>query len=148
MVGGISDADEYYHDRLSKIISLNKLEKNIIFVGFQDNVANYVNAMDIVIHASIEPEPFGRVLIEAMALKKPVIASRGGGVDEIVENNITGLCVMPGDEAELAEAIDTILSEPGLGVLMGEKGWERVINKFHINQNVKQTMELYAGLLA
>lgn len=147
IVGGVSDADEYYYGRLNKIISSNELEKNIIFVGFQDNVANYVNAMDIVIHASIEPEPFGRVLIEAMALKKPVIASRGGGVDEIVANNTTGLCVTPGDEAELATAIDTILSKPGLGVKMGEEGWERVISKFHINQNVRQTMKLYASLL-
>ena len=69
----------------------------MIITGYRNDVADYVNALQILVHASILPEPFGRVLLEGMALRKPLVASDGGAVPEIVVDGVTGLLFRPGD---------------------------------------------------
>ena len=103
--------------------------------------------MDIVIHASILPEPFGRVLIEAMAMHKPLIASNDGAVPEIVQNGITGITFPPGNADELANAIMYLLDNPDIAREMGESGYERLITMFHIDENARKTQSLYEQIL-
>lgn len=146
LVGDTAEADIYYKEEIKKLINEHNLEKNIIFTGYQSNVANYINLMDIVIHASVEPEPFGRVLIEAMALKKPLIGARAGAVPEIIVENVTGLTFTPDNSSELASCTMQLLDEPDKATQMGKLGYQRLVQEFHIRANVQRTMEVYDSL--
>ena len=144
VVGGTSEGDRYYEKRIMDLVDRLDLTRNIIFTGFQKNVPDYINVMDILIHASIEPEPFGRVLLEGMALKKPVVGANGGGVPEIVEEGVSGFTFPPGDAERLAEAVSSIASNDALMKSMGESGYIRLKERFHIEQNLKAIERIYA----
>jgi glycosyltransferase involved in cell wall biosynthesis len=147
MVGDTSVHDQPYRERLEAQICQLGLEENIIFTGYQQNVADYMNAMDVVIHASVEPEPFGRVLLEAMALSKPLVGSRSGAVPEIIEDGKTGLTFKVGDPEELADCIHKLLSDRTAAARMGQAGRARLEREFHIRRNVESTEALYKDLL-
>jgi len=147
IVGQASVEDKYYEAKLIKLMSSLELSKNVIFTGYKKNVADYINIMDIVIHASVLPEPFGRVLLEAMAMKKPVIGSRDGAVPEIIDNGKTGFTFTPGDAQELAHYLEILLSHQEKASRFGELGYARLINKFHILKNIESTQDLYQSIL-
>lgn len=148
LVGDVSNADSLYMQHLLKETSRLNIEKNVVFVGFVENVADYLSTMDIVLHTSIEPEPFGRVLIEAMSLRKPLIGANGGAVPEIIQDNETGLLFTPGNDAELADHIMKILDEPSLSKKMARRSFERVNDLFHIDRHVQKVQDLYSRLLS
>jgi len=143
IVGDTSESDMYYEKRIREIVREMDLVGNVIFTGFQKNVLDYINIMDILIHASISPEPFGRVLLEGMALNKPLVGANGGAVPEIVEEGVTGITFTPGDPESLAAAVSSIASNDVLMKSMGEKGFIRLKEKFHIFQNLKATESIY-----
>ena len=89
------------------------LSDRVHFTGHLEDVYPWMDALDIVVHASFG-EPFGLVLVEAMALAKPLVATDEGGPSEIVEDGVSGLLVRPGDPEELAGALRRILDEVGL----------------------------------
>ena len=97
-------------------------------------------------HASVEPEPFGLVLVEAMAAGKPVVATAQGGPLEIVEEGITGFLVPPGDAEALAGALGKLLADEGLGRRMGEAGRQRAWERFSVERMVRELEEVYEGL--
>jgi glycosyltransferase involved in cell wall biosynthesis len=82
------------------------------WLGFRDDVARLMRAADVVVHSSVYPEPFGRVVVEAMLARTPVVAARAGGVPEIVTDGETGWLVTPGDPVALAVAIGEVLDDP------------------------------------
>jgi glycosyltransferase involved in cell wall biosynthesis len=146
-VGDTAAADSCYEKKLKTFISENRMQDNIFFTGYQNNVADWINLMDVMIHASVKPEPFGRVFLEAMAMKKPVIGSAAGAVPEIIEHGVTGLLYPPGDDDKLAEAILSLLENSQLGRDMSEAGYKRLQKLFHVRKNVLLTTELYQKLL-
>ena len=146
IVGDTSSDSVDYLEHLKNLIKEYGIESNIIFTGYQSNVADYMNAMDIVVHTSVLPEPFGRVLIEAMALSKPLIGSKAGAVPEIIDDGVTGLMFTPGDEQDLAKKLQTMLGDMDKAKKMGEKGSERLAKEFHIKHNIRKTQELYHSL--
>ena len=89
------------------------LGDRVYFTGHQEDVYPWMDALDIVVHASFG-EPFGLVLIEAMALAKPLVATDEGGPSEIVEEGVSGLLVRPGDPEALVRALRRVLDEDGL----------------------------------
>jgi glycosyltransferase involved in cell wall biosynthesis len=148
IVGDTSEGDRYYEKRIRDLIDRMDLIRNIIFTGFQKNVPDYINVMDILIHASIDPEPFGRVLLEGMALKKPLVGANGGAVPEIVEEGVSGLTFIPGDPESLAAAISTIASDRERMRRMGDIGYRRLMERFHIRQNLESTERIYERQIA
>lgn len=82
------------------------------FLGFRRDVPELMREVDVVAHTSTAAEPFGRVIVEGMLAGRPVVATRGGAVCEIVEEGVTGLTVGPGDAPGLAAAVRTLLAEP------------------------------------
>ena len=80
---------------IRKKVKNDNLEKCFEFTGHITNVNDYINQSTIIVHTSIEPEPFGMVIIEAMALEKPVIATSIGGPLEIISNEVDGFLVPP-----------------------------------------------------
>ena len=92
------------------------------FTGFVQDVGAAMRALDIVVHASTEPEPFGLSIAEAMACGKPVIASRAGGAAEIVEASGVAFFHRPGDSAELADGIAQLAGDPARRRCLGRGG--------------------------
>lgn len=105
VVGGVHSLEPEHGYALKRQTERLDLSKRILFAGHQENVALWMQAMDIVVLPSIEPEGFGMVLVEAMALGKLVIATALGGPLEIIENGVNGMLVAPGDTVALASGI-------------------------------------------
>lgn len=143
LVGDTAEADQPYRDRLEQLIREHRLQDNIIFTGYQSCVADFVNATDVVVHASVLPEPFGRVLIEAMALGKPLVGARDGAVPEIIVEGETGLMFTPDDPTDLARCIRQLLRDPETAKRMGTAGYRRLQQQFSIGSNIKKTTAIY-----
>lgn len=142
-VGATSPADRDYERQLHAQVEALQLHRHIVFAGYQSHPADFVMMSDIVVHASVDPEPFGRVILEAMACRKPVVGARGGAITELVVDNETGLTFTPGDGAGLAEAIAALVADPVTAVRFGENGYNRLVREFHIDRNVAAIQALY-----
>jgi glycosyltransferase involved in cell wall biosynthesis len=105
VVGGPHALEPGYPEELARRIAGHGLTDRVRLTGFQSAPAAWMNACDVVVHASITPEPFGIVILEAMALGKVVIASAAGGPLEVVVHGVNGFLSPPGDAAELANTI-------------------------------------------
>jgi len=148
LVGGTSDSDLYYFDRMKALVTELDITENVIFTGFQEHPIDYMNFMDIVIHSSIKPEPFGIVNLEAMYVKKPIISTKIGGPVEIFEDGKSGFLVEPGDSEALAEACKYLLSNKDKATAMGDAAFERLNTSFSLEKNIAQTQRLYDAILA
>jgi glycosyltransferase involved in cell wall biosynthesis len=98
------------------------------FTGRIDDVPAAMRALDIVVHASVEPEPFGLVVAEAMACGRPVVVSRAGGAAEIAEAG--ALFHQPGNAGELAECWSQLIGDPGLRASLGDAGRRAALRLF------------------
>jgi glycosyltransferase involved in cell wall biosynthesis len=148
IVGGESDSEKIFLRDMRKLVSDLDLDSKIIFTGYRPDVPALMKFMDVVVHASTRPEPFGRVVIEGMAMKKPVVATRGGGPLEIVIDEETGFLVEMGDSGSLAHSVITLLRQPDLRLKMGLAGRERVEQCFSTQRNAGKMGEIYERLAA
>jgi glycosyltransferase involved in cell wall biosynthesis len=147
VVGGVHRQGTAYAERMRQRIADEKLERQVILTGARRDVAACLDAMDVAIHSSTNPEPFGRVLIEAMALGRPLIAPREGGPLEIVVDGETGVLVPPRDATALAAAIDRLVGDPALRLRMGTAAWARVDAVFDIRHHVRRLEEIFDEML-
>jgi glycosyltransferase involved in cell wall biosynthesis len=135
-----------YENEIYELAKLYGLENAIDFTGHRDDVPQLIAEMDLLVHASITGEPFGQVIIEAMAAAKPVVATNGGGVPEIVLDGVTGLLVPMGDPIAMADAITRFLSDPGFRQYAGQLGRERLLNHFTIDHTVEKIHRVYEAI--
>ncbi len=124
-----------------------ELGQSVEFLGFQEDVPTLLAQSDVVVHASTLGEPFGQVVVEGMAAGKPVIATNGGALPEIVESGKTGLLVPMADANAMAEAIDWLLSDPARARAMGAAGQERAQQHFTIRHTARKMESVYDRLL-
>jgi glycosyltransferase involved in cell wall biosynthesis len=147
LVGAISPEEQWYQARLERQIDASGLAGRILITGNRPDVANYINALEIQVHASVAPEPFGRVLLEAMALSKPLVASRDGAVPEIVVDGATGMLFEPGNPVSLAACLRRLLLRPAEALAMGQEGRRRLEQSFSVKKCTMQVESVYEGLL-
>lgn len=100
------------------------------FVGHQDDPAGVFRALDVVVHASTRPEPFGRVIVEAMACGRAVVVARAGGAAELFEDGVSAVGCPPGDPDALAAAVTRLVRDAGLRRALGENGRRVVAERF------------------
>jgi len=141
----IGEGDPDYRALLLERIEKAGLEKAITFTGFQSGVLAYIAAMDVFVLPSLL-EGFGIVLLEAMIMERPVVATAVGGIPEIVEDQATGFLVPPGNSRALTEKILTFLRDPALRKRLGQAGRKRVLEHFSIDCMVSQLQKLYGEL--
>lgn len=141
------ETEKGYEEELLNLCRSLKLRKKVIFTGWRDDAPDIILQSDIVVLASRRPEPFGLVILEAMAGAKPVIATRAGGVPEIVKEGKTGLLVDPGEFEAMAEAVLELLCQQKTCREMGEAGFLRVRNFFSGERFKKEMEEILANLL-
>ena len=124
IVGGPHAPEPEYPASLTAQISTLGLEAKVTMVGLQPNVPEWMQAMDVIVHAS-DHEPFGIVVIEAMALGKPTIAGNTAGPTEIITDGVDGLLTPFEDAPALAHAVKRYLGDPAFAAQLGAAGRER-----------------------
>lgn len=122
------------------------LEGRVGFAGFQDDSAAALRSLDIVVHASTQPEPFGMVIIEGMACGKAVIASQAGGASELFTDGVNALSHAPGDARELAGQIERLARNEELRHHLGAAGRASVQQLFRGERLAGELLTLYRQL--
>lgn len=118
----------------------------VSFAGSQDDTASFLALMDVVVCSSLS-EGMSMSLLEAMAMGKPVVATRVGGNPEVVADGLTGILVPPRDGLALAKQILRLLDDPEAARRMGEAGRARAEREFDVRAMVRRMEDLYADLL-
>lgn len=143
LVGDALFGEQDYVQHLHSLVAALKLEERVRFLGFRSDIVQLMSACDLVAHTSTAPEPFGRVIIEAMLCGRPVVAARAGGVVELVEHGVTGWLVPPGEPQQLAEVITTCRNQPEHTATIAHQAQSQASQRFHlatINQQIAQLL--------
>jgi glycosyltransferase involved in cell wall biosynthesis len=147
IVGAALFGEDEYEAKIKQLCTDLALDQLVEFTGFCSDVGELIAGLDVVVHASTTGEPFGQVIVEGMAAGKPVVATNGGGVPEIVVDNVTGFLVPMGDPAAMAEAICKILAAPAMARKMGFHGFMRVRKLFTIERAAEKVKTIYRQIL-
>ena len=137
-----------YKKKLLRLVEQHRLNKQIKFVEHCRNMALAYKISDIIVSASIEPEAFGRISVEAQSMQKPIIASNIGGSNETIIEGKTGLLFEYGNAKSLSEKILILLNmEESSLKLMGSEGRKNVLKKFNVEKMCFSTYSEYKKLL-
>lgn len=150
IVGGAiyeTKGSQFSEQELRELASRLQIADQVEFLGFQQNIAEIYRWLDIVIHASTQPEPFGLAIVEAMACGKPVIVSQAGGAAELFTHNYDAVGVPPGDRTALASAILQLIDNPEFRKSLSENARSTVIKRFNHEHLSKQILTLYNSIL-
>lgn len=143
--GDTKDREEYVRS-LQDTIREAGLESNIRFRGYRRYEEIYREPFHLAVHTSVSPEPFGRVIIEAMYNRIPVVASMLGGTTDIIRENVNGLLFDPGKPRELQEAVKRLIMDERLRLALGKRGHTSVREKFSEAGKMEQLESLYVHL--
>ena len=134
-------------DELKETASELGLKRGLIFTGFRNDVADFYKIADLCVMSSVQ-EGLGTAVLDALALARPVVATRAGGLPEIIEDGKTGRLVAPADPRALAEGIIELLTDSDLAKAMASAGPARVQQCFSIDAMVDKNIEVYKKILA
>lgn len=142
----VSGEDSESAQILKKICDSKKVLPNFRFTGYREDIIDIINCFDMLVCPSLF-EGLPRVVMEAMALGKPVIGSNVDGIPEVVQDTITGYLVEPKNPAMLAQKIVSLINDDTLRIEFGRKGKERVYSKFDAVVSANHTAKIYAQLI-
>ena len=143
VVGDDSGDDDGCLAAAQEMVNLRGIAPYFTFTGSLYDAPQFMKHIDIIVVPSIFEEPFGRVNIEAMAAGKPVIASRVGGIPEVVEDYVNGLLVPRGDADALAKAMINLIDNAELRSRLGENGRRSVEGKFDTKKQIKDLEAIF-----
>ena len=139
--------DGLRRERLAQLAEELGIGDRTVFTGVRRDVPRLLSIMDVFVLPSLN-EALGLAIIEAMASRVPVVASRTGGIPEVVRHRETGLLVEPASPAQLAQAVLEILHDPALAKSMAQAGWEQCHREFSVEGMVAKVASLYERSLA
>ena len=148
VVGDASDGDQSYFQECLEIACNSQYPDNFVFTGRVSDVASFYRKCTVVVHASTWPEPFGMVLIEAMAEGRPVVASIYGAASEIVQDGIDGYVVDPLDIRAVAARVSTLLRDTELATRMGRHGRIKIRTSYGPDEATRHFTRLYSEVYA
>ena len=128
--GALFSGEAPYEAELRSRAQLPGFAGRVHMLGARDDVPRLLAACDVVVHASVLAEPFGRVLVEAMLARRPVVATAAGGVPEVVSDGETGVLAPPGDARALGEAIDALRRDPARVAALARRGADHARSRF------------------
>jgi glycosyltransferase involved in cell wall biosynthesis len=134
IVGDALFGEDAYREQLKDQARRADLGDRVTLAGFRSDIAALMQLCDVVVHTSTAPEPFGRVIVEAMLSGKPVIASDSGGAAEIIEHGHSGVLIPPGDPVSLAGWISHLLTDHRLAGDLAAAGRQRAIENFGLDR--------------
>ncbi len=147
IVGGGVGAFPDYPGELKESVRRAGCDGRIVFLGQRRDVPSVLAGIDVLVHASVEPEPAGAVVAEGMAMGKPVIATNIGGPPEVIEDGRTGFLVPPGDPVALSEKIALLIQEPERRLAMGRAAREFVLANFSQERDSRRLEAIYEDVL-
>ena len=146
IVGEVESFSREFGDELRALRDRLGLHDAVRFMGHSDDIPAVLAAVDVLAHTSVSPEPFGRVIVEAMAAGRPVITPAEGGGTEIVVDGVTGRWFQPRDAHALAQAIIDLLTHPEAARAMGLAGRARAFQHFSSERLAAEVSALYRDL--
>ena len=148
VIGSVSTAPQSvaYGRMLEDLVREFGLTDRVVFTGYRSDVPALISALDILVHTSVLPEPFGLVILEGMALAKPVVCSGHGGPVEIVEDGVSGFLVPPGDPKALARRLTTLIESREIREQIGRAALQRG-SLFSVSRHVERVQNVYRSLL-
>jgi len=146
IVGAALFGEEAFERQLRELAAALGVAEHVEFAGHSD-VPTILRSLDVLVHASKTPEPFGQVIIEGLAAGLPVIATDGGGAREIIEPDRTGVLVPMGDARTLAAALAKLLADPERGRRLGAAGRQHVLEHFTVERSARHSEALYERLV-
>jgi glycosyltransferase involved in cell wall biosynthesis len=149
LVGDAVFGEHAYAEALRDQSKILRIEDRVHFAGFRRDIPQLMRLSKVVAHTSVDPEPFGRVIVEGMLAGRPVVATRAGGVVEIVEDGTSGVLVPPRDATALASALSDLLADPARADALAEAGREAAVEFFSLwamlEGITRQLQEVAAG---
>lgn len=133
-------------EAIRSVISKNRLDERIRLIGFRNDIPSVMRSLDIFLMSS-KTEGLGTILIEAMAAGVPVVATRAGGIPELVEDGVTGLLAAPGDSEGLANAVTRLLEDPDLRVRVKNNALKKA-GEFSFRKTAEATLAIYREIIA
>lgn len=146
IVGDAFSGYEYLYDQLRDFIKSNGLEKHVFYLGYRTDIAEIISALDVFVLPSIHPDSFPTVVLEAMALGKPVVATKQGGALEQLVNIETGLFIPINDSVEAASIMQPLLSNEELRKTFGANGKKRLETHFSLDVFEQNILELFESI--
>jgi glycosyltransferase involved in cell wall biosynthesis len=146
IVGREVESHPSFRAALEELASSLDIRDHVIFTGFRQDVPSLIASMDVFLHCAVQPDPLPRVILEAMALGKPVVATDTGGIPEMIEEGRSGFLAPPRDVRSLREATISLLVDEGLAHRMSQAARERVQERFSLTQHVEAVTQLYSEL--
>lgn len=143
----IEELNEAYVRGLHELVEKEQLQARVFFTGQITDIHNLVAAVDIVVHSSTEPEPFGLVVTEAMAAGKPVVAANIGATVDIVDDGVTGLLADPSSSSELSEAIHSLVVDKEMRREFGVAALKKARVEYSVEHYSKKLEEIYAEVV-
>jgi len=147
IIGDASDSAPAYFNEIRAIISGSEFRERFVLAGYREDVERLYLAMDIIVHASVEPEPFGMVVPEGMAAKKPVIATDAGGPSEVIESGVDGVLVPLGNIEKMSAAILDLATDREKRERIGRNGYQKAKALFTVDSAAGQIEKIYADLV-
>lgn len=148
IIGGTPDDCVKYEAMLRQRVVAEGLSELIVFTGHVSSMEAVYNGLDVVLSASTDPEPLGTVVIEALALGRPLIGPNHGGAAEMMRHEETGLLFTPGDAQSLADAIAKFYNSPALRTTLGANARTSALQTFAVETHVDQVQAIYERLFA
>jgi glycosyltransferase involved in cell wall biosynthesis len=141
------EGDEAHAAALPPLADRLDIVDRVTFTGFRDDVAAELSKLDVLVHASVVPEPFGQVVVEGMAAGLAVVATDQGGPAEVIDHGHNGLLVPPGDVAALATTLQQLAAQPVLRQQLGEAARRRA-SDFTPQASAAGVLKLYREVLS
>ena len=146
LVGDALFGEQDYVKQLHQQIDALQLQNRVKFLGFRNDIPLLMSACNLVAHTSISPEPFGRVIVEAMLSGTPVVAAAAGGAVELVESGSNGFLANPGNPQELTKIIETCLQDKQKTDTIAQTARNIASQRFHVVNINQQIAELLKQL--
>jgi glycosyltransferase involved in cell wall biosynthesis len=147
LVGAPLFHEDAFEQTLRRRVERAGLAGLVHFLGFRADVWSVLRGLDVAVHASTLPEPYGNVVLEAMASRTPIVAAAAGGVLELVEHGRTGILVPPGDPVALAAALERLVADPRERERLGKAGRAHVERHFPVTRDAEAAQSIYAEML-
>lgn len=142
LIAGDAPKEKYKED-LELLIRRLGLSRTVEFLGAQEDVPSIMKQLDVLVSATVTPEAFGRVIIEAQASGVPVVSTRVGGVVDIIEDGKTGLLCAVSDPKDMAEKIMRLYKDKELWTTLAVEAKKRVEANFNLNTMMTKTLAVY-----
>jgi len=142
------EGDEPYKKELEQLARAEHIADIVVFTGFRADVFDLMRALDVLVHPAVYPDPLPRALLEAGALRRPIVATNVGGVAEIVEHERSGLLVEPGNAEALADAVASLLNDRTKAEAFASEARRKVERDFSLEKHAEKMMALYGEVLA